>query len=107
MLVEKSGLAQFTVKVGDRPAFQVQNSDFLSPFQEKQMAIQPDFILQYAHFLGDEYQGDQSVPVQVFVQSNVAINGRVSQALIDPKQDLMDIEDDFTTKKWIIRHPNL
>jgi hypothetical protein len=59
MLMEKAGYAQFKVvnsKTGNR--FYVDNSDFLTPFQEKQMSFQPDFIIEYAHFLADYFEKD-------------------------------------------------
>ena len=36
----------------DNTSFYVQNSNFLTPYQEKQMSFQPDLILDFAHFLG-------------------------------------------------------
>ncbi len=108
MLVEKSGLAHFTLKTSDHTAFEVDNSKFLTPFQEKQMAIQPDFIVQYAHYLGEYYsQQLQRKDLRIFVDAHVALNGRVSHPFINPKQDLLLIEDGFKTKQWIITHPDL
>ena len=108
MLVEKSGLAHFTLKTSDHTVFEVDNSKFLTPFQEKQMAIQPDFILQYAHYLGEYYsQQLQRKDLRIFADAHVALNGRVSHPFINPKQDLLLIEDGFKTKQWIITHPDL
>ena len=108
MLVEKSGLASFTIKEKGKAGFEVDNSEFLVPFQEKQMAIQPDFILQYAHFLGEHYSKKLGTKdIQVYVNSHVALNGRVSQPFIREDLDLLSISDNFKTKDWIIPHPNL
>ena len=57
MLMEKSGTDFFYVRdplTGRRG--EVINSRYLTSFQERQMATQPDMILQYAHYLHDEYQ---------------------------------------------------
>ena len=43
------------------------------------MSFQPDFILEYAHYLGDSYKALGHENVQVFVDSYVALNGRLSQ----------------------------
>ena len=51
MLMEKRGY-HFKIEDSVTKNFSVNNQDFLTPFQEKQMSFQPDFILEYAHFLG-------------------------------------------------------
>ena len=57
MLIEKSGYAQFKIVNGETGKwFYVDNSDFLTTFQEKQMAFQPDFILEYAHYLKEHFK---------------------------------------------------
>jgi hypothetical protein len=83
-------------------AFHVDNSDFLTAFQEKQMATQPDFILEYAHFLKKhfELQGHQNL--EIYVESYVAINGRRSRSYIDPRINLLDYKDNFKHKNWIL-----
>ena len=78
------------------------NEDFLTPFQEKQMSFQPDFILEYAHHLGDSYKALGHENVQVFVDSYVALNGRLSQRYIDEKVDLYQVEESFKYKNWIL-----
>ena len=103
MLMEKAGYAHFKVvdaATGQR--FYVDNRDFLTPFQEKQMATQPDFILQYAHFLADHFarQGHQNV--QVFAESYVALNGRMSQPYVNPDVDLTQIEESFRPRTWLL-----
>jgi Vitamin K-dependent gamma-carboxylase. len=56
MLMEKAGHTNFKITNTKTGAFfMVNNSDFLTAFQEKQMSFQPDFILEYAHFLGDHF----------------------------------------------------
>ncbi|WP_047547076.1 HTTM domain-containing protein [Psychroserpens sp. Hel_I_66] len=103
MLMEKAGLATFKVvnsKTGSY--FYVQNSDFLSAFQEKQMSFQPDFILEYAHFLGDHFTAQGHENVQVFVDSYVALNGRLSKQYVDPTVDLYQEKESFKPKDWIL-----
>ncbi|MFC4097435.1 MULTISPECIES: HTTM domain-containing protein [Flavobacteriaceae] len=103
MLMEKAGYAQF--KIVDKKkeaAFLVDNTDFLSTFQEKQMSTQPDFILQYAHFLGKHFTAQGHKNVAVYVESYVALNGRLSQPYIDPKVNLLEQEESFGAKDWIL-----
>ncbi|WP_462253211.1 HTTM domain-containing protein [Ekhidna sp.] len=102
MLIEKAGYANF--KIYDRTnneTFYIDNSDFLTSFQEKQMATQPDFILEYAHYLRDHFL-TQGKEVEVYVESYVALNGRRSQPYIDPTVDLTKCKESFNHKNWIL-----
>ncbi|PIE51022.1 MAG: HTTM domain-containing protein [Flavobacteriales bacterium] len=104
MLMEKTGYAIFKIKdTKTNQVFVVDNLDFLTPTQEKQMAFQPDFILEFAHYLADYYQENKNVhQPQVFVETFVALNGRSPQKMIDEKVDLNNEEDSFRPKKWIL-----
>lgn len=103
MLTEKSGYAQFKIVDGvSGKWFYVDNADFLTPFQEKQMAFQSDFILEYAHYLKDHFENDGHQEVEVYVDSQVTLNGRLSTTFIDPKVDLTKEKESFKHKKWII-----
>lgn len=103
MLTEKSGYAQFKIVDGKSGRwFYVDNTDFLTPFQEKQMAFQSDFILEYAHFLKHNFEKDGHQEVEVYVDSQVALNGRLSTAFIDPDVNLAEQKESFEHKTWII-----
>ena len=103
MLMEKAGYAQFIVKnTKTGSQFAVNNSDFLTSFQEKQMSTQPDFILQYAHYLGDHFAGQGHQNIAIHVESYVALNGRLSQEYVDPTVNLLEMEDTFKHKNWIL-----
>ncbi|PQB03941.1 HTTM domain-containing protein [Aureitalea marina] len=103
MLMEKAGYAQFKVVDGvNGNSFIVDNSDFLTPFQEKQMSFQPDFILEYAHKLGRHFEAQGHRQVQIYVESYVALNGRLSQPYIDPDVDLMQQKESLKHKTWIL-----
>ena len=102
MLVEKTGIANFKiVNPDDDSFFYVDNANFLTPLQEKQMSFQPDFILEYAHYLGDYYSyGNQNI--KVFVDNYVALNGRKSQMLVSDTVNLYNKKESFKNKDWII-----
>ena len=103
MLMEKMGYANFKItnsKTGD--FFYVDNQDFLTPLQEKQMSFQPDFILEYAHFLGDHFKSEGHKNIQVFVESYVALNGRLSQPFIKNNIDLYQQKETLKPKNWIL-----
>lgn len=103
MLMEKAGYAQFTVtdaKTGK--SIYVNNTDFLTVYQEKQMAFQPDFILEYAHFLHNHYEALGMNNPKVTVECYVALNGRLSRLYIDSKINLADKTESFRHKNWIL-----
>lgn len=103
MLMEKAGYAQFKIKdteTGEQ--FLVDNNDFLTTFQEKQMSTQPDFILQYAHYLSEHFALQGHKNLAVYVESYVALNGRLSQPYINPNVDLMQKKESFRRKDWIL-----
>ncbi|WP_299112670.1 HTTM domain-containing protein [uncultured Winogradskyella sp.] len=103
MLIEKTGYTEFKVVNSETKAsFLVNNSDFLTPFQEKEMSTQPDFILEYAHFLGRHFESQGHENIEIYVDSYVALNGRRSQRYIDPKVDLLKQNESLKPKDWIL-----
>ena len=103
MLIEKMGYTNFKiVDTKTKEFFFVNNQDFLSPLQVKQMSFQPDFILEYAHYLGDHYTKQGYKNIAVFAESHVALNGRLSQPFIDENIDLYKIEESWKHKNWIL-----
>ena len=106
MLMEKAGTATFYVKDGatGREGV-VDNSEFLNLHQEKQMAMQPDMILQFAHFLGDHYAQKGVKAPEVRAEVYVTLNARPSQLLIDPNVNLLKEKDTFAAKSWILPYP--
>jgi hypothetical protein len=102
MLMEKMGYAQFVVtdkKSGERVA--VNNNDFLTKNQEKMMATQPDFIIQYAHFLEEYYKKKGFHDPEVNATIYVTLNGRRSRLYADRNIDLAKQEDSFIHKNWL------
>jgi len=103
MLMEKMGVCYFYVRNPDNGwQTEVNIHKYLTPQQEKMMSTQPDMILQFAHYLGKEYQQQGIQHPEVRVLSYVAFNGRMSELFIDPKVDLMKEKDSFCAKKWIM-----
>lgn len=103
MLMEKAGTATFYVQDGpDGREGMVFNEEFLSDHQEKQMAMQPDMILQYAHFLEKHYRAEGMIDPRVRAEVYVTLNARPSQLLIDPRLDLTTVADGWRHKNWIL-----
>ncbi|AEG99932.1 HTTM domain-containing protein [Lacinutrix sp. 5H-3-7-4] len=103
MLMEKMGNTTFKIVNGKTKAFfYVQNDDFLTPLQEKQMSFQPDFILEYAHYLGDHFKKQGHEHVEVYAKSYVALNGRLSAPFVDETVNLYAEKETFKPKFWIL-----
>lgn len=103
MLMEKTGYAVFTVKDGlTGNQEQVDNRMYLTPLQEKQMSFQPDMILEFAHFLSDQYRSKGWKETAVYVEDYVSLNGRPSQLFIDSTVNLALEKESFRHKKWVL-----
>ena len=103
MLMEKMGYTTFKIVDGvSNKYFYVDNKDFLTPFQEKQMSFQPDFIIEYAHFLGNHFTLQGHKNIEVYADSFVALNGRRSKRFIDPNINLMEEKRSLKHYSWII-----
>ena len=103
MLMEKRGYANFkVVNQKTDEFFYVDNDDFLTSFQQKQMSFQPDFILEYAHFLADHFKAQGHQDLAIYVESYVALNGRRSRPYVDPNINLLTQKRSFEPKTWIL-----
>jgi len=103
MLIEKGGYVQYKiVNPETKNWFYVDHSEFLTEYQEKQLRTQADFILQFAHFLEDHFRSKGIKNPEVYVDSYISLNGRLSQRFIDPNIDLTKIKDSWKHKDWIL-----
>lgn len=103
MLMEKAATATFYVQdICSGKEGEVHNPDFLNPHQEKQMAMQPDMILQYAAFLKSYYAEKGMCAPKVRAEIYATLNGTPGQLLIDPQLDLASLKDSWAPKEWIL-----
>ncbi len=103
MLIEKKGITNLKVlNKEDGKSFMVMNEEFLSEFQERQMSFQPDFILEYAHHVGEYYKKNGMNEIEIYADSYVTLNGRLSQRFVDPNVNLMNEKRGFKNKTWIL-----
>lgn len=94
MLVEKIGQVTFYVEDKEQKRkTEIINGRYLTQFQEKQMSIQPDFMLQFAQFLKNEFQVVHGMKNPIItVDAHVALNGRISKRFVDADLNLGDGE---------------
>lgn len=102
MLMEKAGTATFYIRDGAQGREGVVfNADYLNPHQEKQMAMQPDFIVQFAHHLGNEAKANGMKDPRVRAEVYVTLNGKPSQLLFSDTLNLLTVNDTWAPKTWL------
>lgn len=103
MLMEKAGSATFYVKDGENGKEGIViNSEFLNEHQEKQMSMQPDMILEFAHFLGKHFRENGMKDPSVRVEAYVTLNGSRSKLLVNPEVNLLAHHDSMKPKTWLM-----
>jgi len=107
MVREKNGSVTFHVRRKDTGhVWQVSAKRWLTRQQESEMASQPDLILQFAHFLRDDFETRGMGPVEVRVEALVSLNGRPSAVMVDPEVDLAITRDGLAKAHWIRAAPS-
>ncbi len=104
MLVEKSGVCELTVRDPDSSrTWSPDGASYLTRYQQKMVATQPDMILQFAQIVANDFRtrGVVARP-QVFATAVVTLNGRAPRNLVDPTVDLAPLHDGVAPKSWIV-----
>ena len=100
MLMEKAGYVSYrVVDTASGRRWQPDLDDYLTTFQQKQLATQPDFLREFAHFLARE--STFAAPA-VYADSYVALNGRLSQPYVDPSVDLLTVDPHEPRTNWLM-----
>ncbi|MEO1165277.1 MAG: HTTM domain-containing protein [Chloroflexota bacterium] len=103
MLVEKNGTVIYRIEDPDSERFWVVFPDaYLTRQQEQQMSFQPDMILQFAHFLVDEYAVQCECQPEVYADTYVSFNRRAGQPIILPNTDLANEAYSWQPRSWIM-----
>lgn len=112
MLIEKVGYCRFFIQPENSTLQKiVEPSEYLTDQQLKQMATQPDMILQFAHFLRDEYkdrvviEGNDTIEMgtpSVFVDAKVSLFNEGSRTFINPSIDLAAQPYNLKNRSWIL-----
>lgn len=96
MLVEKTGTVSYRVEDPDSDRFWVVYPDqYLTPQQEQQMSFQSDMIVQFAHFVGEEYSERCYCTPAVYADTYVSLNLRPGQPIISDNVDLYLLSGQF------------
>jgi hypothetical protein len=115
MLIEKKGLATFyVVDRQSKGSIEINNAKYLTDTQIDQMSRQPDMILEFAHYLGKQYNDTvldlgtvkkHLVHPRVEAEVFVTLNGRPSRKYVDRKHDLMEVSMSDNYTKWVEKEP--
>jgi len=76
--------------------------DLLIQRQVDLLGERPDFVLQYAHLIAKELSDRGHPDAKVYADSNVVLNGRKSQPMIDPEVDLSKVPRTLGHNTWIV-----
>ena len=101
MLMEKNGQTAFILndpKTNIRK--EVDQDRYLTPFQKQQMRSQPDMILQFARYIGDDFKLMHGYAPEVYVKSRLSLNARRSQVFTDEIIDVYSLTDPMQSN-WI------
>lgn len=101
---EKHGSIMFVARFADGRSLEVPPNNYLTGRQEREMAGQPDLILQLAHHIGDELRRRGYPPFTLHAITRVSLNGRPPQPMIDPAVDLLQIRD-VGPRTWVLPGP--
>jgi vitamin K-dependent gamma-carboxylase len=101
----KHGSVRFRVALPDGREISVSPRTYLTLEQEREMAGQPDLILQLAHHVGADFRARGHAQVQVHADAWVALNGRAPRRMIDPEVDLLQREDGLGKADWVTAAP--
>jgi len=107
MVRAKGGATTFLVRQKETGReYHVSPREYLTAFQENEMASQPDLVLQLAHHIRHDFAARDFGDVEVRAESKVSLNGRPGALMIDPNVDLSTVEDGLLPATWILPAPS-
>lgn len=102
MLMEKNGYTSFIVRDPvENKQKEVDQNIYLTPFQKQQLRSQPDMMIQFGRYLGDEFKDRRGYAPEIFVKSRISLNARRSQIFTDDTYDIYNNTDPIKDG-WII-----
>ncbi|MFT3711683.1 MAG: HTTM domain-containing protein [Archangium sp.] len=101
MTREKNGSVTYIVKNRVGREWHVSPSQYLTRVQERELAVQPDLILQLGQHIGRDFDARGEGPVEVRADTLASLNGRMATPLVDPHVDLMTVNDSLAKEAWV------
>ncbi|MBT8491703.1 MAG: HTTM domain-containing protein [Deltaproteobacteria bacterium] len=106
MLREKHGAVTYFVRLEDGRELEISPRRYLGARQEREMAGQPDLIVQLARHIGNDFRRRGYGPVEVRAEALVSWNGRPAHPMIDPSADLLKVDASLAPAHWILPEPS-
>jgi hypothetical protein len=104
MIREKHGGVRFVAKFANGKQLEIPPGNYLTPRQERELGGQPDLILQLGRHIGRELRAQGYGELTLHAITQVSLNGRTPQRMIDPSVDLMTV-DDLGPRTWVLPGP--
>jgi vitamin K-dependent gamma-carboxylase len=104
MIREKHGAVTFIADFGGGRRFEIPPGKYLTWRQEREMAGQPDLILQLARKIGRDLVAQGYTGFTLHADTWVSLNGRAPAPMIDPAVDLLQIRD-VGPRSWVLPAP--
>jgi vitamin K-dependent gamma-carboxylase len=102
---EKHGDVTFVAVFRDGARLEIPPRNYLTARQEREMAGQPDMILQLGRHIGRELHARGFRGFQLHAITAVSLNGRAPQAMVDPAADLLEVSD-LGPRTWVLPGPS-
>jgi len=106
MVMEKDASAELRVRdpATDR-TWVVQPTDYLTRYQARMAASQPDMLLQLAHLVANDFRARGVAEPEVRADVFASLNGRPRARLVDPEVDLAHEREGLVAKRWLLPAP--
>ena len=103
MLRAKSGRTNYkVVDANTGREIPIRLSDYLTRKQQRSASTKPDVIWQFAQHLKHDF-ANKGIPIKVYVNAFIRVNGKPRKQLIDPEVDLANEEwHHFKHHNWIL-----
>lgn len=79
----------------------IQTQEFLIPRQSQRIGNDPDMILQFVHFLKEEFSREGFEEIEIRVLAIASLNGRKPQLLFDQNLDLARLKRSWGHYNWV------
>lgn len=105
MLRTKSGYMGLVGQKENGTHFIINPLLYLTPRQVEKMKGHPDMILQFAHFVGEEFL-KKGHKIKIFCHSMISLNNHPPRPLIDPKVNLLEVRRSLKPYDFILPGPD-
>ncbi|MBD0257162.1 MAG: HTTM domain-containing protein [Cytophagales bacterium] len=102
LIRDKAGNLVYLIKDQDDRLIATDQGERLNYYQNYILKGDPDMILQYAHYLAEQYQDSLKRKVKIYVESEISLNGWRNQPMVDPTVDLAQEKRTLGHYKWIL-----